>query len=229
MEFSQLERAYDFSGGRLRGVYRYVSLGPQPQLQEVAALQQATPFGAGLALLEPCTAKLLDPVTGDEVGELVVGIASGQPACVEIRALHGHAFSGAYLRSLPIAEIVREAALPHTVRIFKTRRGTYVGLYYVVHPDVGFGDGFRELQADLEATASRKRRKIDSEFLEHVAEVYREAALGPKSAPARAVQERFGPTTAENARRWISLARKRGFLGEAPGRGQAGEQGGHDG
>ncbi len=102
-----------------------------------------------------------------------------------------------------------------------------VGLRYLEHPGLGFGDDFRELHADVQAAATGKRRKLDPEFLEQVARVYREA-LGTES-PARAVHDRFSPTTPENARRWISLARKRGFLGEAPGRGQAGEQGGQDG
>jgi len=175
--------------------------------------------------VQPCTAELLE--RDEVVGELEVGIASGRPACTAIRALHGHAITGAYLRSLPIAEIARGVSLSHTVRVFQTRRGAYVGLRYLEHPGLGFGDDFRELHADVQAAATGKRRKLDPEFLEQVARVYREA-LGTEP-PARAVHDRFGPTTPENARRWISLARKRGFLGEAPGRGQAGEQGGQDG
>lgn len=217
MDVSQLKRAYDFPGGRIRHIYRSVSIGP---LEKVDSNKLALPFGAGLALVQPCTVEFLE---GDEVvGELEVGIASGRPACVAIRALHGYALTGAYLRGLSIAEVVRGAALSHTVRVFRSARGAFVGLRYVEHADLGFGDDFRELSAHVEATVTRKRRKLDPEFLKQVAQVYREA-LGTEP-PAQAVQERFGPTSAENARRWIALARDRGFLGKAPGRGQTGEQ-----
>jgi hypothetical protein len=218
VKLDQLERAYDFPGGRLRHIYRSISLPSEPLLQEVATNQPAVPFGAGLALEQPCTAAL--PAEGDEVvGFLEVGVASGRPACIAIRALHGHALTGAYLRSLPIATLVLDAGLAHTVRVYRTPRGAYVGVRYVKHPDIGFGDDFRELESEVR---TRMRHSLDDSFLEQVARTYREAL--PTGRPAKAVEENFGPTTPENARRWIMLARRRGLLGKAPGRGQTGER-----
>jgi hypothetical protein len=182
--------------------------------------KSVAPFGPGLALAQPLTVPVVAE-DGEHVADIDVGIAYEQPSCVAIRATHGEPLTGALLRSLAIERIVIEAAQANTYRVFRTRRGRYIGVYYSDAFDgmLGFGDDLEELRADVRT----KRRTRDDAFLSEVAAVYRDA-IARRTPPAKAVQERFGPTTPENARRWIALARKSGKLAPAPGQGRRGER-----
>ena len=66
-------------------------------------------------------------------------------------------------------------------------------------------------------TSQKKKRVVNEEFLEDVAAVYRDA-VARRYPPTKALIERFGSTTPENARRWIQRARDEGKLGPARAR-----------
>jgi hypothetical protein len=119
------------------------------------------------------------------------------------------------MRSIPVASIVTEAAQAHTFRVFRTRRGRYVGAYYsdVFQGMPGFEDDFEELRADV-----ADRRRLDDDFLDRVAELYREAVANGE-APAPTIARALGPVHPGTARRWVMAARKVGKLGKAPTRG----------
>jgi|tagenome__1003787_1003787.scaffolds.fasta_scaffold18062943_1 hypothetical protein len=73
---------------------------------------------------------------------------------------------------------------------------------------LGFGDDLAELRADM---TPERHRTLDDAFLAEVAAAYRDAA-SRRLPRGEFVQEKFGPTTPENVRRWTALARKRGLL-----------------
>lgn len=114
-----------------------------------------------------------------------------------------------------------EVAERSSYRVFRTSGQRYIGVYYTdaFEGKLGFRDDLEELRSDV----SRKRRTLNGDFLSEVAAVYRDA-VARRAPPAKAVQEQFGPTTPENARRWIALARENGQLGKAVAKGRAGEQ-----
>lgn len=238
----RFERVYDFRGDKLpiRHIavfgddermgefvqYVHPKRGPSHRFREttLAAVkrERVAPFGPGLALVLPCTFEIEDE-SGEVVADIEVGVSQGRPACMAIRARPGRELTGHFLRGLPFAKWVQEAARANTVRVLRTPRGSLFGAHSGAG-DLGFGDEFRELNADLEATAQgRKRRRLDAEFLAAVASVYREA-LARREAPAKAVEDRFGPVKPESARRWIALAREDGHLGKALSKGRAGEE-----
>lgn len=193
-----------------------------------AKAQTVAPYGPGLALILPCSYEVLDE-SGEVVADIDVGVAAGRLACTSIRARPGRELTGAFLRGLPVAKWTQEAARASTVRVLRTPRGAVFGARYIASDALGFGDAFRELDADLARTqGGRKPRTLDEQFLSDVATVYREA-VARGYPPAKAVEEEFGPTTPENARRWIALARDKGQLRKAPREGQAGEREEDDG
>ena len=157
---------------------------------------------AGELLLEvPCTAELLD-TAGEAVGEIEVGVVEERLVCVAVRAYEGHELTGHIFRQIPVSKLVREAA--------RSR---------IAHLRDGFAVRFLN---DGVLAEEVRRRTLNDEFLSAVASEYRNAlALG--IPPSLSVAQRFGPTTHENARRWVAAARKAGFLGESPGQRRKGE------
>ena len=177
-------------------------------------------FGPSLGLVRPCNADVL--INEELVGHIAIRVVGGQPACVSITSLT-HGLTGSLLREIAIATLVREAATASTVRVLSTEEGLFGARYVDGGP--GFGHLMEDLRTVLATIEEHGRRKVMSaSFLGEVALVYREA-LKRGQPPAKAVQETFGPTTPENARRWIGVARKEGFLGPAPTQGRAGELG----
>lgn len=209
------ERAYDFAGTHLR-----VHLGFVGQVTDrlLVERQRVVAFGPGLALAQPLAVPFL--VNDEHVADIEIGIAYGQPACVAVRGAHGQPLTGALMRSLPLGSLVTEAAERNTYRVFRTRRGRYVGAYYAdaFEGVLGFEDDLKELRAET----TDKRRTLDDDFLGRVAEVYRDAAARRES-PAKALVEQLGPVSRGTARRWVMHARRAGKLGEALGKGRTGE------
>lgn len=157
---------------------------------------------AGELLLEiPCKAEILD-VAGDAIGEIEVGVMGERLVCVAVRAYAGHELTGHIFRQIPISKLVREAA--------KSK---------IAHQRLGFAVRFIN---DPVMVREPRRRTIDDEFLTAVAAEYRNALL-IGVPPSLAVEQRFGPTTHENARRWVAAARREGFLGPSPGERRKGE------
>lgn len=211
----------EFLGIReLNGDFRQIE-----SLREIPDIDwfQVEMFGPSLGLLIPCTATIT--VNDEPVGQLSIRIIDGRPTCSTISApLHG--LTGALLRQIPIASLVREATVANAVRVLKTEEGIFGARYVEGGP--GFGQLHDDLRAELATVDEKARRRvISSDFLKDVASIYREA-LSHGVAPALAVQNAFGPTTPANARRWIAYARRDGFLGPAPARGKAGEIIGHE-
>lgn len=161
-----------------------------------------------LAIPSSSKAEILD-LQGEPVAELFIGVVDGKPACTQIRALPGKALSGDILRQTPISTLVREAARAHIVHL---RDGFAVR----------FAQGNPLFWPRREWISGHSRRSLDSSFLSRVADIYR-IALATGEAPALAVERILGPTTPENARRWIMIARKEGFLGPSKGAGRKGE------
>lgn len=159
------------------------------------------PLAGDLLLEIPCTAEILD-TAGNEIGEIEVGVVDERLVCVAIRAYDGHELTGHMFRQIPLSKLVREAA-----------KGK------IAHWRDGFAVRFIN---DTVAPESPRRRTINDAFLSAVAVEYRNAlALG--IPPSLSVAQRFGPTTHENARRWVAAARQRGFLGKSPGQRRKGE------
>lgn len=180
--------------------------------------RQVQMFGPSLGLLKPCTAAIV--LNEKQVGSISIGVVDERPGCVSIHCTT-HALTGSLLRQIPLASLVREAALTSTVRVLSTSEGFFGARY--VDGGLGFGHLMNDLREELAAVGDDARRRvINRAFLSEVASIYREAlAIG--SPPAKAVQDALGPTTPENARRWVSQARREGLLGSAPGLGRAGE------
>lgn len=175
-------------------------------------------FGPSLGLLKPCTAAIL--LNEQPIGQIGIAIRDGRPACVSITSLT-HAITGSLLRQIPFASLVRQAAMSHTVRVLRTEEGVFGARYVDGGP--GFGQLVADLRTELAAVDERNRRRtINEPFLKMVAHVYR-TALRLGEPPAKHVEAMLGPTSPANARRWIAAARSEGYLGPAPGRGQAGE------
>lgn len=169
---------------------------------------ELAPLIGKIALELPCTAEIVDPA-GREVAVLDIGVIAGKIACTLIMARPGHELTGQLLRQAPIAALIRNAA---TARIVHLRDGFAVR----------FPQGNPLFSRRNEVPNTSKRRTLDDEFLLGIADVYR-GALASGNSPAIAVERAFGPTTPENARRWIMTARKAGFLGESLGQGRKGE------
>ena len=166
------------------------------------------PLTGTLALELPCTAELLD-VSGKPVAVLNIEVNSSRAICTSITALPGEELTGQLLRQAPIASLVREAAEGSVVHL---RQGFAVR-FAAGNPAFSVGN-------DLPVTP--KRRVLNDEFLQNVASIYREAVEAGLSTQQE-IQRQLGPISDEGARRWVMLARKAGFLGEAQGRWKAGE------
>jgi autonomous glycyl radical cofactor GrcA len=163
--------------------------------------QKVLPLAGDLGLELPCNAEIVDDA-GETIAIIDVGVLNGRVACLSVKAVAGKELSGQVLRRVPLSKLVREAAKSKVVHI---RKGFAVRI-------VGLQDEDPRPQ----------RRTLDRAFLEQVGQIYREALL-TNQAPAQAVNFQLGPTTPENARRWIALARKQGVLGPSLGMGRKGE------
>jgi hypothetical protein len=219
------ERVYDFKGGPLQLVVAHRGPTGAVGYLRKGDPREFVPLSAGLALPAELTFEITMPNESEPFGEVELGVVDGKPAVVAIRAYPGRKLTILALRKLPaIGEIVRLATTDETVRVVRAD-GELVGEYGIVDPAPQPGDIRLELEADALALLSPrgKRRTIDDEFLRQVAAVYREAQAADQSTQ-RAIQERLGPTTEANARRWVARARQAGFLGAAPAPRQAGEK-----
>lgn len=187
-------------------------------LQEVSERSLIEMFGPGLGLMIPCSASIL--LNDEPIGNIGIAVRDGRPACVSITS-QTHALTGSLLRQIPFASLVRDTATASTVRVLSTEEGVFGARY--VDGGAGFGQLMTDLRAEL-ATVDEygRRRVINESFLKMVAHIYR-TALRLGEPPAKHVEKMLGPTTPENARRWIAAARREGYLGPAPGRGKAGE------
>lgn len=176
-------------------------------------------FGDSLGLVLPCRADILN-ARGQTVGYMQIRVLNGRPGCSVIVGASSP-LTGALLRTLPIAQLVREAATASVVRVLMTEGRPFAAKY--VEGGAGFGQLLSDLREELAHLEEKGRRRvIDDNFLKMVAHIYR-TALRLGVPPAGHVQEMLGPTTPANARRWIASARAAGFLGPAPARGRAGE------
>lgn len=194
----------------------YLGFAGQVTDQLIAPRQTVAPYGPGLALAQPLEVPLVED--GDHIADIQIGVVNDRPACIAIRATQNTVINGTFLRSLPIAHIVSEAAACNTYRIFQTDLG-FIGVYYSdAFENTPFGGEFEVLRYEV----GKRPRVLNKAFLERVAAIYREA-IQEGFSPALEIQEQLGPTTPENARRWIGRARREGYLGEAPGRGRKGE------
>lgn len=160
-----------------------------------------------LAIPVGARAEILNLV-GRPIADLYIGVVNGRVACTKIEARPGEGLSSTQLRMIPIASLVLQAAEANVVYI---RDGFAVR----------FPQGHTSFSPQGEVNSYR-RRTLDAEFLQRVASIYR-TAMATGKAPAIAVEEALGPTTPENARRWIATARREGFLGASPGAGRKGE------
>lgn len=163
--------------------------------------QSVLPLAGDLGLELPCNAEIIDDF-GETIAIIDVGVVNNRVACLSVTAVEGKELSGQVLRRVPLSKLVREAAKSKIVRI---------------------RDGFAVRMVGIEDDAPRsQRRTLDRAFLQQVGQMYREALLTGQS-PGKLVGIRLGPTTPENARRWIMAARKEGILGPSLGQGRKGE------
>jgi hypothetical protein len=236
------ERVHDWPGGRLP-IIRVFDMGPdtrrghvgEPMLSmEEIGESEAVPFGDGLALLQPLSIPLRNP-QGEDLAELELGVVDGRPACVAIHARGHTRLTGTFLRQLPpLRKLVTWAINGKVVRVMRHDDGRIVGELYVRGQGAGvyidreraehpFGALREELTAELEdESKASARQALTDEFLKQVTSTYKEAAAKGVSTQ-KAIQERW-PTSPANARRWVAHARRRGFLGPAPGPRTPGEQ-----
>lgn len=156
-------------------------------------------LGSRLALLQPCTAEILDPL-GEAVATLHVGVVSGRVACTAITAYPERELTGQLLR-VPIANLVKEVARNHLVHLREGFVVRFVG--------------------DSEPLEGKRRRVVDDAFLMRVAEIYRQAVIAGLPTQQE-IQRQLGPVAEASARRWVLQARRAGFLGPAY-KGKAGE------
>src|SRR5688572_12263990 len=89
----------DWTGGELE-VVRVTDAGLGIQFREPRGPSQAVPFGDGLALLQPRVVPVTDTETGALLAEIEIGVVSGKPGVVAIRA-HSAPLTPAFLRNLP--------------------------------------------------------------------------------------------------------------------------------
>jgi hypothetical protein len=107
----------------------------------------------------------------------------------------------------------------------RDKSGEVVGVSFDGEASESLGVGRDELDADLEdVLGARKKRTLDDDFLRKVAQIYREAHQSLLSTQAE-IQRQLGPVSDATARRWVWLARKKGFLDPAIGPWKAGEKG----
>lgn len=161
-------------------------------------------IGEGVFLPERFRARFTSP--DDHVVEMEIVVEDGVPVCNEVQVLRNPArpsLTGLELRRFPLAEWVSYACS----RIGFANHGG------VTASRTEFGS--EERRADIEGTVrkAQQRRRVTDEHLKEVALVYRANKDGH---PIEALRERFGGPGRNlghsTARRWVTLARERGFL-----------------
>jgi hypothetical protein len=144
------------------------------------------------------------------VVELHIDNTGTEPACAEVRVTGrpgGPAVNGAMLRAVRVGEYLREGADCAVMKVHTGTTGRTVTVWPV--PD-------EEEAASRRARRREKQpnRRITDDELARVADVYREA-LSVKKPPTAEVQQRLRLKSRAQAARWVSKARKAGFLGPA--------------
>lgn len=184
-------------------IYGIVDAEGQFQEREPSKARRSSvlPLAGDLGLELPCNAEIVGD-DGTTIAVVHIGVLDRRIACTGISAIEGQELTGQVLRRVPLSKLVREASKSKIVYI---RDGFAVHLVGIQHDPL-----------------SPRRRVLDDQFLQSVSHVYR-AALLTGNSPGMAVAHQLGPTTPENARRWIMLARKEGFLGPSLGIGKKGE------
>jgi hypothetical protein len=210
-------RAYDFTGTHLP-IHIGGFPGDEVSDEPLIPRQRVVAFSPGLALAQPLVVERYDE-HGEYILDIEIGIAEGRPQCIAIRGANGQPVTTTVLR-FPLAEIVAEHAVAATFRVHRTLRGRYVGVHYPpgFKGMLGFGDELPKLEDEV-----RSGRRLDDAFFARVAALYREAVASGQS-PGEVIRAELGPTTPENARRWVMQARQAGKLGPPVGKGRAGER-----
>jgi hypothetical protein len=185
------------------------------------------PFGEGLALPLSFTYAGIGP----PAWELVIQtnpLGDCRPRCVRLRldAQQPDEFIQAEtLRQIPFGALFEEALLFAAVEL--DLRGQPVG------PSIGSRTTSlakaRKLQARIEREHRRKSRgvqkkgRVTDETLREVARIYRAGLAKAPSKPAEDVHKHFPYYSRSTTNRLIRMARDVGYLGDAPGRGVAGD------
>lgn len=129
--------------------------------------------------------------------EVLVEVEDSEPVATSVtfaRRPGGEPVSPARLRTIPLAAVVRQGVAAAAEPVLSD--GTILGREGVPS-EVWTWAG------------SRRRRVMDDDHLQAVADVYRKA--NPKSR-VKAVQLKLGPVSTATAHRWVKAARDRGFL-----------------
>jgi hypothetical protein len=142
-------------------------------------------------------------------------VRDGRPQCRQ--AVFEASETGREIRSVDLRRLSLEDLVEAAATNMAAKRATDEdGRVHMVRD-------LRDWQATIQQVRKARgdgRRSITAEKLARVAKVYR---ANVDSTPVRAVRDELGLGSERTARRWIQLARDRGFLGEAiPGK--AGER-----
>ncbi len=137
------------------------------------------------------------------------------------------AVTGGKLRRVPLPRLIEMAGARAAYRLVRKRGG---GLEHrrAIETVEGKESWLSAYQEAADSPRPRRGKRVPDETLQRVAEVYR-AALLSGHPPVRSVQEAFAYRVARSTvGRWVMEARHRGYLGEAPAPGRAGEKKGKD-
>jgi hypothetical protein len=155
--------------------------------------------------------------------KILVAVIEGRPQCIRFECSNaGAPVTAEALHRFPLSRMVEEATL------MASRPVEQIPRTYRLWADI---DEVRRERAEVATTYRRrplaKRKTLTDEFLQEVADVYRQHVSTGK--PSQAVARHFNYTQA-SARRVVREARQREFLGPArPGRGgEHHTEGGHD-
>lgn len=188
--------------------------------------QLYVPFGEGRAI--PLTVEYSG--TGPVAWRIVVQVIEGRARCVRLKldAPPGGYLLTQTLRDIPLARLIEEALLMSAVELDADggpvgepigSRVTSVSEARRLHKQIE-----REHRRRLRGT--RRKGRVTDKDLEEVARVYR--ANGQTGNPTAAVHAHFRetgrPVSRATAGRWVGMARDRGYLGQAPSKGVAGER-----
>jgi hypothetical protein len=157
-------------------------------------------IGHGVVLPERFTARFT--IEGDHTVEMEIATEHGVPVCDELRVLRHNdrpSLSGHELRRLPIAEWVRFAC-------------SMVAIGNQGMPSTATSWNTEEYRKDMDGAVRRARRRnnLTDDFLLDVARIYKANA---DAAPIEAIRETHHAAHS-TARKWVTLARERGFLPE---------------
>jgi len=157
--------------------------------------------------------------------EIAGSVEDGQPVLVSVkveRRPSGPALSAGDLAAIRVGDLFRLAATSVSYSARATQASpVWLGTVenVLARPVLGAAD--HVVDEAWRRLAPRRTHRVDDALLSEVATIYREN-LG-SGAPTEAVREKKS-VSHSTAARWVGLARKRGFLGQAMGSGAAGEQ-----